>query len=194
MAKNRAATRGTTVSADVQKLATTSQKDVPKDLADAGTQWKILNPETLRYELQLEGDPRVIEIKTIFTLADEMNRRVYENIEAFRQLLGIEIMRYNPDFRSGSRVDWTWINEHKEYFDPALMLSHVRARARQILASISSFVDEDEARAAQRVTEHHLELGMDQIQLAAAMLFVNNAAFQQIETRKKASAAKAARV
>jgi hypothetical protein len=174
-----------------EKVAPTAE--APKrDLSDPATQWRILNPETLQYTLDLEDDPRVIEIRTVFTLADEMNRRIYENIESWRSLLVVEMWRFNSDAPPRSAPDGKWISEHTEYLDAAMMRAPVRKLAREIVASLARFVDDDPDRAAQRVTSDHIELGMEQGQLGAAMLLLIQTATRAYEARKKARAAKAA--
>ena len=208
IAANRAAVRAGRVEKPNEKKPMAEEFDKPatasdaapakkpaRDLSDPKTQWSILNPIPLRYTLDLEGGRRPIEVRTEFTLRDEMQRRIGENIESWRALLGIEMMRFNPDAVPGSPVDWAWVNVHREYLDPALMLAHIRDRSRAIIASLATFADVDDddptRNAKRKVTPAHIEAGMSQADLAAAILMVNLAAFTASEERKKARTAEA---
>jgi hypothetical protein len=179
--------------------AVASKPKPSKNLADPKEQFRILQGgDALGYTLALDEGDVEIEVRTTFTIADELHRRVMENLEAFRTLLGIEMSAYNPAHRPGDQPDWVWIATHTEYLDAAMRVSHVRQRAREIVSRLSRFVvaDPDPKNPPPRVTPAHLEEGMAQTQLGAAIMFLLKNAQETLEARadalKKARAAKAA--
>lgn len=167
----------------------------PRDLSDPNTQFRILNPETIGFTLDLPDGKRPIEIKLVFSLADIYKRRVFENIEACRTLIVTEIARFNRDGRPGI-VDGAWIAANSQYIDVAMSLSHVRELARTVVASIATFADTGDgsshAGESAYVSPDDLVVGMPGVQLSAITVQVIDIALKQVANQKNAAAAKRA--
>lgn len=195
LAGNRAAARGKTVSAQEQAAIDAAQAAKPKDLDDPKTQFAILNPETIAYTLDLASGPRPMEIKTVFSVTDIQKRRVYENIEAYRSLVIVEMSRFNRDARAGM-VDSAWVAKNAQYIDVAMALPHVRELARSVIASIARFADTGEgmphADESDFVDVEQIAEGMPRVQLAALSLHILRIATAQVSNQKNAAAAKRA--
>lgn len=137
------------------------------DFKDPATQFKVLNPDVLGYELELPGadedaEPtrKQIEIALSFTPNQIYKQRIVDEIDAFVKVVRAELEGLAGESAS---LDPDWLARYPGYFEAALARPAVRQTLREMvskMARVPGPVDEKGNRAYYRVTLEEVATGM----------------------------------
>jgi hypothetical protein len=178
-----------------ETTAPTAGAAPPHEYDDPKRQWEILNPETLRYPLDVAGGVHVIEVKTEFSINDLFHRRVLDDLESYSKFVYYKLAELSPE--SGARAGVEWVRSHPQYLDIILGKSDTKKMLCELLTKISRYVEpfstkewnaatgRDEIVVHRRPTVEQLSLGMESAQMSAAGLYMFNRWAAEV-ARKKA--------
>jgi hypothetical protein len=174
------------------------------ELHSAERQWEILNPQVLAYELLL---PREIEEETIdsqgrkvrstitqwvrepihiateLTIGDVVNRRIYDELEAYTLAVGAEVRSIKPEFMAHEFV----LPENAQFIEAGM--SRNREMLRALIAKVASYPNDDPNAPVRRPSVEDIAAGLTDIDLYVIGMSFMALLIKKREERKKEQAA-----
>jgi hypothetical protein len=115
----------------------------PKEVAE------ILHPEKLEFKIERAGRPAKLVVPTVFTLGDALERKIYEDFDAYYRLVMIELGKVSSiDLVANPSIVFT--DENLPYLSIALTTSNTLEFMRRVLsksAYVLQEVDGEERRS-----------------------------------------------
>lgn len=177
-----------------------SSGEKPHEFDDAERQWKVLNPETLSYPLDVDGVRHEIVVKTEFSINDLFANGVLEDLGAFSKFVYLRLADLAPS--GGEIADPAWLRENGRYAAVVFDEHDVKERLRRLLLKITRFAKPLRTRIGtdgrtgeplfdtfERPTMAQLTLGMEPEHLTALATYMLGRYVHEVTKRKNARAA-----